>query len=140
MKRILFVVLILLAAACSEKDVKKIEVSNVDAFAYQLDKGWELNGSAIIKNFSSEKSNDKYTSKLSYYVNLTQPDSSVLEEADYGVIDISENEEVDEHQLDLQIELDSGFSTGKYELLLVVMDDLNGTQDSTKTNFELTSD
>lgn len=140
MKRFVLILIILFAVSCSKEEEKNVKIENIDAFAFQLDNGWELNSTAIVKDFMSKENSGKFNSKLSYYVNLTQPDSAVVEEADYGVIDILENEEQTEYQLNLQIELDSGFSSGNYKMLVVVMDDLNGKQDSITVNFELSSD
>ncbi len=140
MKRFVLILIILFAVSCSSDESRKIEINKIDAFAFQLDEGWELNGSAIIKNFTVVENENNFSSKLSYYINLTQPDSSIVEEADYGLIDISEAEELSEYQLNFQIELDSGFSSGNYNLLLIVLDDVNGTSDSISTSFELSVD
>ncbi len=140
MKRIMFLIALLFLVSCTKEEDKKIEVGNLEAFAFQLDKGWELNASAIVKDFKIDKVEDNYKSKLSYYINITQPDSSIVEEADYGIIDISESEEKNEHQLNIQIEFDSGFGSGNYEMLLIVMDDLSGEQDSIATKFELSDE
>ena len=135
----LIILIFLLFFACSEEEVLKLEVYSPEAFAFQLDESWELNASVQVKSFMQEELENSYTSKLSYYVNLTTPSGELLEEVDYGLVNKSNDEKMTDLQVDIQIVLDSSFKAGKYEIEIYVLDDLAGQKESAKTTFELSN-
>ncbi len=133
---IALLLLVSIFISCSDEETK-LEVYNSEAFAFQLDKEWELNASAQVKGFKQFEEEDKYTAKLSYYVNLTTPSGELLEEVDYGMIDRESNEELLDTQLEIQIVLDESFSEGEYTLHIIVNDDLSEQQAQTEVKFSL---
>ena len=135
----LIILIFLLFFACSEEEVLKLEVYSPEAFAFQLDESWELNASVQVKSFMQEELENSYTSKLSYYVNLTTPSGELLEEVDYGLVNKSNDEKMTDLQVDIQIVLDSSFKAGEYEIEIYVLDDLAGQKESAKTTFELSN-
>ncbi|MCF8243227.1 MAG: hypothetical protein K9J16_17760 [Melioribacteraceae bacterium] len=138
MKKIFAVLLtfVFLIAACSQEE-KKLELFSPEAFAFQLDSGWELNGSVQIKGFAQKEEDDNYTAKLSYYSNLITPAGDTLNEVDYGMIDEYREEEMMDVSLDIQIELDSSFSAGSYKLIYFVSDDISNQQAMAEAQFTL---
>ena len=135
----LIILIFLLFFACSEEEVLKLEVYSPEAFAFQLDESWELNASVQVKSFMQEEQENSYTSKLSYYVNLTTSSGELLEEVDYGLVNKSNDEKMTDLQVDIQIVLDSSFKAGEYEIEIYVLDDLAGQKESAKTKFELSN-
>ena len=135
----LIILIFLLFFACSEEEVLNLEVYSPEAFAFQLDESWELNASVQVKSFMQEEQENSYTSKLSYYVNLTTPSGELLEEVDYGLVNKSNDEKMTDLQVDIQIVLDSSFKAGEYEIEIYVLDDLAGQKESAKTKFELSN-
>ena len=133
---LLIIISIVILISCSEED-KRLEVYNPEAFAFELDSGWELNASAQVKGFTQQEQNDEYVAKLSYYANLVTPSGELLEEIDYGMIDRKSEEELIDTQLEIQVVLDSSFVKGEYTLQIVVLDDFTEQQDSTNVKFSL---
>ncbi len=81
-KYIIATLISILLFACSGREIK-LELFSSDAYAFFLGDSWELNSSVRIKGFfiNEEKKPDV---RLTYIVNLIQPDSSVIFEADKG--------------------------------------------------------
>lgn len=138
-KTALLIIISVLLISCS-KNEKKLELKDINIFAFSIGEGWELNATASINGFQQTEEDDKYKAKISYYVNLITPAGDTLPEIDYGVIDKEGTEEILMANLEVQVELDSSFSTGKYKMLFYINDDLsNSTADSEKS-FEITPD
>ena len=136
MKKLSIIIILFLFFACSEEELR-LKVYNPEAFAYQIDSEWELNASAQVKGFMQVEENDKYSTKLSYYVNLVTPAGEKLDEIDYGLVDKKSDEELIDTQIEIQVIFDSSFVHGEYTLQIIVMDDLSEQQDSTEVKFNL---
>ena len=132
---VIFLVIVLFISCSEEK--KEVKVDNVEAYAFALENGWEINASAIASNFQLLQNEDEYSAKLSYYVNLISPSGELYEEVDYGMADNTEDEEFDDLQIKVQLFVDEGFEPGAYTLQMFVTDDLSETEDSASTKFEL---
>lgn len=122
MKKLITILsLFLFLLSCSEEP--PLELFSAEAFAFELEAGWELNASIFVKGFNQIEKNDNYHASLSYKVDLVTPESDTLKEFDSGSI-ISENEEeLLDVKIELQAEIDSNFSPGNYFLLFYVKDD-----------------
>ena len=130
---------ILIISACSE-ETPNLELFSAEAFAYSLEAGWELNASVYAKGFKQEETDDIYTAKLSYVINLISPLGDTLEMVDYGVADPTGSERLIDTEIESQIELDSAFAIGQYKIIFVVTDDLTGQETKTEKTFELTKE
>ncbi|MFC2135014.1 hypothetical protein ACFLTH_10375 [Bacteroidota bacterium] len=126
----------ILFMSCS-KEEKKLELFSPDAFAFQLDNGWELNASVQAKGFSIEEVDDVYTARLSYYLNLVLPSGELLEDVMYDIVTEKSEEEIMELSIDAQVELDSSFDEGEYKIIFYVMDDYTEQEVSIEKTFEL---
>ena len=125
--------------ACSEEE-KQLEITNTEAFAYSLDEGWELNSSVNVSGFQQNEEEGQYSAKLSYSFHLVTPESDTLYEADYGYIDKHEKEKMMDIQIDSQMEIDSSFSTGEYQIVFEITDDYSMKTISAVNKFELTAE
>lgn len=121
-KYLLFSLLIVLTFACAKEE--KLELFSPESFAYSLDSGWELNSSVRARGFLQKENNDRYIARLSYNVDLVTPNGDTLFNADYGMIDQENDEEIMDLAIETQMEFDSTFSKGKYILLYRVEDNL----------------
>lgn len=116
----LFGFVFLLFSSCAEE--KHLELRNPESFVYALDSGWELNASVIVSGFEQQEIDEKYFTKLSYTIDIVTPAGDTLFNADDGVIDEENEEEIMDLSIETQIEFDSTFSKGKYILIYKVED------------------
>lgn len=139
-RKIFFLILIsLFLSNCSEEE-KVLEVTNTDAFAFRLNDGWELNASALVSGFEQIEEEDSYSAKLSYSVDLVPPSSDTLNEIDYGLVDLNNEEEIIDAPVEVQIEFDSTFAQGEYSVIFRITDDLSGKQVTASEQFQLTEE
>jgi len=138
MKNVLLatLVFVVLLTACSEEE-KKLKLFSPDAFAFQLEEGWELNASVQVTGFTLEESNEDYIARLSYYINIITPSGELLEEIISDLITKDLDEEVSDLTIDAQVEMDSSFSMGTYKLIFYVTDDYTGQETSIEKTFVL---
>ncbi|OGU36366.1 MAG: hypothetical protein A2068_07370 [Ignavibacteria bacterium GWB2_35_6b] len=141
MKRILTVLVIsLFMFSCSEEE-KKLELKDSNVLAFPLESGWELNATASVNGFEQIQENDTtYKAKISYYINLVTPAGDTLPEIDYGIINEEDDEEILIANVEVQVELDSTFSTGTYKMLFYINDDLSGRTATAEKSFDITPD
>lgn len=138
-KLLLMFALLTLLISCS-KEEKKLELKDINIFAFSLGEDWELNATAAINGFEQTEEGDEFKVKISYYVNLVTPAGDTLPEIDYGIIDIQNNEEILIAGVEVQVQLDSSFNTGNYKMLFYINDDLSGKTAQAEKFFELTPD
>lgn len=140
MKKFLLAVALFAVLYSCTKEEKKLELKDINVFAFALDTGWELNATASINGFDQIEENDLYKAKISYYANLITPAGDTLSEIDYGVVDEEDEEEILIANVELQVELDSSFSAGNYKLLFFINDDNSGKTAEAEKSFEITPD
>lgn len=140
MKTSLFIstVLVLLLLACSS-DKTKIELFSPEAFAYQLEEGWELNATVRVKGFQQNEVNNQLQASLSYNIDLITP-ADTVKNVDNGSLEETNEEEFLELMVDSQIQLDTAFIEGNYELIFYVEDNFSKSRDTASVKFKLTSD
>ena len=137
MKRYFLLLLILFSInACSKKG-EKFELFSPESFAYSMDNGWELNATVRARGFEQKENNNKFSAKLSYYVNLQTPEGKPINKISSGIINKTENEKIPEIPIESQIKLDSSYKTGNYKITFYVKDELTGKEISTENMFEL---
>lgn len=108
--------------SCSKEE--KMELYNPEAFAFELDNGYELNASVRLKGFVQNEKDDIYKANLSYNIDIITPEGDTLKNADNGVISNEKEEEAMDLAIELQVEFDSSFTTGKYIIVYRVRDNL----------------
>lgn len=135
-KLILLTLLVLLFVSCTEEP--KLELFSVEAFAFSLDSGWEVNASVNARGFAQieKEKSDFYYNHITYSVNLFTPEDSIYN-ADYDSVMDSTNEEIMDLQIESQLELDTGFSKGNYTIEFIVEDKYSTTKDTLLTQFLL---
>ncbi len=77
--------------------------------------------------------------RLTYIVNLIQPDSSVIYEADKGELKELNQETPEELVLEVQMNIDSSFASGIYHIQYIMKDEYSAQKDTSVKMFELTS-
>ncbi len=140
MKRLpsLFVLSLLLLSSCS-KEKTKLEAFNPEAFAYDLGNTWEVNATINVKGFEQrEGSRDTFEASISYSADIKTPNGKIVENLYSDKINISAQEEIIDIPLEVQIELDSTYSFGKYTIIFNITDVYSQNTTTGSTEFDLT--
>ena len=124
-KIFLLALLMIFVWACSGKPEPDLELFSPEAFAYDVGDSWEVNASVNVKGFAIDENNSISEIKLYYKINLITPQSDTIKSIfDKNVIlNADDDENQEDVPLEAQIELDSSFTEGKYELMIYVSDE-----------------
>lgn len=135
-KFFLFLFILLSITACSKKE-EKFELFSAESFAYSMDNGWELNATVRAKGFMQNETGNKFSAKLSYYIDIQTPDGKLLEKITSGVLNKTADEKINDLPLEAQIQLDATYKTGNYKIIYHVKDELTGKEISLNSTFDL---
>ncbi|MBI1933206.1 MAG: hypothetical protein HYS24_11785 [Ignavibacteriales bacterium] len=124
--KIIFSLFILIYVwACSSKPKPNLELFSPEAFAFDVDNSWEVNATVNAKGFSQFDADDKPGINLFYKVDLITPANDTIK----GIFDksilMNEKKDIMDLQLEAQIELDSTFTSGEYNLVFNVSDEIS---------------
>lgn len=133
-----FCILILLSS-CS-KEEKKLEVYNAEAFAYDLGGSWEVDATVRVKGFTQHEKESKYTTTLSYDIDLVNPAGDTVKALISKTEDKVNDEEFMDVPLEVQFDLDSTYADGDYKLIFNVKDAETGRTASASASFNLKKD
>ncbi len=135
---LLLFVLLLLIISCSKEETK-LEAFNPEAFAYDLGKTWEVNAMINVKGFKQrEGSGDTFEASISYSADIKTPDGKTAENLYSDIINISAQEEIIDIPLEVQFELDSTYSFGKYTVIFNITDNYSQNSITGSADFDLT--
>jgi len=125
--------------ACSKEEVK-LEVFSPEAFAYDLGESWEVDATINVKGFDQKENAqaDTYTASLSYGVDLLTPEGKTIEKIFSDEINKTKDEKIADLQLEVQFELDSTYTLGKYKLLFHIKDNFTNKKVDSSVEFDLT--
>jgi len=140
MKRFLsiFTLSLLLLTAC-DKEETKLKVFNPVAFAYDLGNTWELIATINVKGFEQrEGSGNTFEASISYSADIKNPEGKTVENLYSDKIHISAQEEIIDIPLEVQFELDSTYSFGKYTIIFNITDVYSQTNITGSAEFDLT--
>ena len=135
---LLLFVLLLLIISCSKEETK-LEAFNSEAFAYDLGNTWEVNAMINVKGFEQrEGSGDTFEASISYSADIKTPDGKTIENLYSDEINISAQEEIIDIPLEVQFELDSTYSFGKYTIIFNITDNYSQNIITGSAEFDLT--
>ena len=137
MKNIILVFILIGLVACSSKPEPNLELSNPEAFSFDLGDGWEVNASVSAKGFSQKEEDDNFSVNLSYSVDLITANSDTMVAVYNETVNETDTEEFMDFILEAQIEMESTFSSGNYKLIFNVKDELSGQEKSLVVDFNL---
>ncbi|MCH6575285.1 MAG: hypothetical protein IH795_08795 [Bacteroidetes bacterium] len=140
MKRFLslFVLSLLLLTSCNKEETK-LEAFNPEAFAYDLGNTWEVNATINVKGFEQrEGSGDTFEASISYSADIKTPNGKTVENLYSDKINISAQEEIIDIPLEVQFELDSTYSFGKYTIIFNITDIYSQNSITGSAEFDLT--
>ncbi len=123
----------------SNKDEVKFEAFNPEAFAYDLGNTWEVNAMINVKGFEQrEGSGDIFEASISYSADIKTPNGKTEENLYSDKINISAQEEIIDIPLEVQFELDSTYSFGKYTIIFNITDLYSQNSITGSAEFDLT--
>ncbi len=140
MKTKLYITIIIFLSAlisCNNKPAPKLKLANPEAFAFDIENGWEINALVNASGFLKKEKNNKFGSKLFYTVDLITPAQDTIKKIFADTLATIQKNDFNDIQLEAQIELDSTFETGSYKLLFNVIDNYSKQKRSSEVNFEL---
>jgi hypothetical protein len=139
MKKIfLFIISLLMIAACSKKDVK-FEAFSAEAFVFDIGDGIaEVNSTVRVKGFVQTEKDNNYKAAVSYEVDLLKPDSTITKSIFKFVKKGENTEPISDMALEAQFNLDSTtYKSGVYTLIYKIADKNSENSLETKVNFDL---
>jgi hypothetical protein len=138
MKKISLIIIgLFVLAACSKKEVK-FETLSSEAFAYDIGNGiYEVNASIRVKGFTQNEKDGKYSSSISFSVDLQKPDSSIVKSIFKDVHKESDKEPISDVGLEAQFDLDSTYVEGQYKLIYNILDDISHKELTASVNFDI---
>lgn len=139
MKKLLLLSFILLVAACT-KDEIKLETFSPEAFAYDLGDKWEVNALVNVRGFEQREGidNKSFEAFITLLADIKTPGGNLEEGIFADTINVSHHEEILDFPLDVQFELDSTYSLGRYQIVIHITDEFSKNNITTTVEFNLT--
>ncbi len=125
--------------ACNNKPEPKLELSNPEAFAFNIENSWEVNSSVNAKGFLKKELNNGFSSKLFYTVNLITPAQDTIKKIFTDTLASFQKNDFNDVQIEAQMEMDSSFAKGNYKLIFIVNDMYSKQKKYTEVNFSLSN-
>ena len=113
-----------------------LQLSNPEAFSFDLGDSWEINSSVKAKGFAQNEMDDNYSINLSYSVDFLSKSDTLLAIYNDSIKETA-NEEFLDCILEAQIEIDSTFGEGDYTLIYNVKDELSKQERTISVDFNL---
>ena len=135
-----FIALIFIALfinGCSKEEVK-LEAFSPEAFAFDIGDMWEVNSQVNVKGFHEKEIEDMFHASITYSVDLILPDNKKIENIFNNTEEVTKGEEIIDVQLEVQFELDSTYTVGKYKLLFNIRDNFSEKTADAFVEFDLT--
>ena len=135
-----FIALIFIAfliSGCSKEEVK-LEAFSPDAFAFDIGDTWEVNAQVNVKGFNEKEIEGTFYVSITYSVDLILPDDKKIENIFNNTEEVTKEEEIIDVQLEVQFELDSNYTDGKYKLLFNIRDNFSEQTADAFVEFDLT--
>lgn len=129
--------IILFFSSCNNEETN-LEAFNPEAFAYDLGNSWEVNAMVNVKGFEQRKGNgETFETSISYSADIKTPEGKIIENLFSDKINNSAEEEFVDLPLEIQFELDSTYSLGKYDIIIHIKDNISGSVILQRTEFDL---
>jgi hypothetical protein len=82
--------------------------------------------------------NKSFVASLILSANIKKPDGNFVEGVFADTLNVTHHEEILDIPLDVQFELDSTYSLGKYQIIIHISDEFSNKNITTNVEFELT--
>jgi len=132
---LIFFVFVLIG--CNKEEVK-FEAFSPEAFAFDIGDMWEVNALVNVKGFVQKEEDGTFSVSLQYSVNMITPNGKTITNVFEDVKVVKEGEEITDIPLEVQFELDSTYTVGKYKLLFNIQDNYSEQTTEASVGFDLT--
>jgi ABC-type uncharacterized transport system auxiliary subunit len=135
-----FIALIFIAfllIGCSKEEVK-LEAFSPESFAFDIGDRWEVNAQVYVKGFDEKEIEDTFYASITYSVDLILPNNKKIEKIFNNTEEVTKEEEITDIPLEVQFELDSTYTDGKYKLLFNIRDNFSEQTTEASVEFDLT--
>jgi len=122
---------------CNNEEVK-FEAFSPESFAFDIGDRWEVNAPVNVKGFNQKEIEDTFYASITYSVDLILPDDKKIENIFNNTEEVTKEEEILDIQLEVQFELDSTYTVGKYKLLFTIQDNFSEKSTEASIEFDLT--
>lgn len=120
------------------KEESNLEAFNPEVFAYDLGGDWEVNAMVNVKGFEQrEGSTNLYEASISYSADIITPGGETVKNLYSDKANISLDEEIMDIALDVQFDLDSTYTLGKYRIIINIVDNFSGNSAKSFAEFDL---
>ena len=126
-----------LICGCSKEEVK-FEAFSPESFAFDIGARWEVNALVNVKGFVQKEADDTFSASVKYSVNMITPDGKVITNVFEDSKEVKEGEMIADIPLEVQFELDSTYTIGKYKLLFNIRDNFSEKKTEVSVEFDLT--
>jgi len=135
-----FIALIFIAFllyGCSKEEVK-LEAFSPEAFAFDIGDTWEVNALVNVKGFVQKEADGTFSASVHYSVNMITPGGKTITNVFEDSKETKQEEEIADIPLEVQFELDSTYTGGKYQLLFNIRDIFSKQTTEVSVEFDLT--
>ena len=125
-------------SACT-KDEINLEPFSPEAFAYDLGENWEINALVNVKGFEQRENNinKSFDASITLSADIKTPNGKTVEGVYTDTINVTHHEEILDIPLEVQFELDSSYSLGKYQIIIHISDEFSKNIVTTTVEFDL---
>ena len=125
--------------ACTKNELK-LEAFSPEAFAYDLGEIWEINALVNVKGFEQRENNvnNTFEALINLTADIRTPGGKVVEGVFVDTLDVAHHEEILDVPLEVQFELDTTYSLGRYQIIIHITDEFSKKSITTSVEFELT--
>ena len=135
-----FVVLIFitfLLNGCNKEELK-LEAFSPQSFAFDIGDRWEVNALVNVRGFVQKEADGTFSASVQYSVDMVTPNEKTIANIFEDSKVTKQEEEITDIPLDIQFELDSSYTLGKYKLLFNIRDNFSENITVATVEFDLT--
>ena len=134
-----FIALIFIAfllSGCSKEEVK-LEAFSPESFAFDIGDTWEVNVLVNVKGFVQKEADGIFSASVQYSVDMVTPNEKTIANIFEDSKETKQEEEITDIPLEVQFELDSTYTLGKYKLLFNIRDNYSEKTTEASVEFDL---
>ncbi len=134
-----FVVLIFIAFllnGCNKEEIK-FEAFSPESFAFDIGDRWEVNALVNVRGFVQKEAEGTFSASVQYSVDMVTPNEKTIANIFEDSKETKQEEEITDIPLEIQFELDSTYTLGKYKLLFNIRDNYSEKTTEAFVEFDL---
>jgi len=125
-----------LLSGCNKEEVK-FEAFSPQSFAFDIGGRWEVNALVNVKGFVQKETEGTFSASVQYNVDMVTPNDKTITNVFEDSKETKQEEEITDIPLEVQFELDSTYTVGKYKLLFNIRDNFSEKTTEALLEFDL---